>query len=131
MHEDKSTVEARIAELNLAWQPNLVIMDARRNTLGWHGRGPYIYSNLIMASGDMVAIDAEGVKILKSYGADNRLKDIPVEEIGQIKTAAALGIGSLDYEVVEAVAHLSTEQTGNEITDPALLAIAADLAKAK
>ncbi len=131
LHVDKTTVEARIAELNLAWQPNLVIMDARRNTLGWHGRGNYVYSNLIMASGDMVAIDAEGVKILKSYGAENRLTDVPVQEVGQLKAAAAHGIGSLDYEIVESAPHLSTEQTGNEITDPALLAIAADMNKAK
>jgi uncharacterized protein (DUF362 family) len=126
LHEDKSTIEARIAELNLAWQPNLIIMDSRRNTTGWHGRGPYVYSNLIMASGDLVAIDAEGVKILKTYPAENRLKGVPVEEVGQIKAAAALKLGSLDYEVVESPAHLTTEQTGNEITDPSMRAIAAE-----
>jgi uncharacterized protein (DUF362 family) len=121
LHEDRDTVEAKIAELNLGWQPDLVVVDARRSTVTWHGRGDYVYPNAVMASGDMVAIDTEGVKMLKQYPEDNRLKDLAPEEVGQIKQAAKLGIGSTDYVLVEAPAHTCTEQEGM-LRDPSLRA---------
>lgn len=123
LHKDRETVEAKIAELNLGWQPNLVLMDGRRSTVTWHGRGDYVYPNVIMASGDMVAIDAEAVKMLKQYPEKNRL-DIPVEKVGQIKAAVELGLGSMNYVVVEGEAHTCTEQEGM-LKDPALQAEAA------
>jgi uncharacterized protein (DUF362 family) len=109
LHEDDETVEAKVAELNLGWQPNLVLIDGRRSTVTWRGRGEYVYPNVIMASGDMVAIDAEAVHILKRYPEENRL-NIPVEEMGQLKTAQACGLGSMDYIVIEAPARTRTEQ---------------------
>jgi uncharacterized protein (DUF362 family) len=120
MHADKHTTEAMIAELNLAWQPDLVIVDGRRSTVEWAGRGPYVYPNVIMASGDMAAVDAEAVRILKSYPADNRIKP-PLEELGQLAQAAALGIGSIQAEILEAAAHTRTEEDNN--LDPASLAV--------
>jgi uncharacterized protein (DUF362 family) len=120
LHQDRETVEDKIAELNLGWQPNLVLMDARRSTVSWHGRGEYVYPNLIMASGDMVAIDAEAVRLLQQYRADNRL-DIPIAEMGQIRTAMIHGLGSIDARLVEAPANTRTEQTGTP-RDPAALA---------
>lgn len=128
LHEDKETVEAKIAELNLGWQPDLALMDGRRSTVAWHGRGDYVYPNVIMASGDMVALDTEAVKTLKQYPEQNRL-DIPLEEIGQIKSAAAHGLGSMDYILVEASAHTRTEQEGM-LKDPALVAHAAEFTAA-
>lgn len=120
LHENKLITEARVAELNLAWQPDLVILDGRRSTVEWAGRGPYVYPNWIMASGDMVAIDAEAVKILKSYPAENRIQP-PLEELGQLAAARALGIGSLDSILLDAAAHTRTEEDNN--LDPATLAV--------
>ena len=62
-----------------------------------------------MASGDMVAIDTEAVNILKQYLEKNRL-DIPVEEMRQLKMAQEHGLGSMDYIIVEALAHTHTER---------------------
>jgi len=107
--EDAEIVEAKIAELNLGWQPNLVLLDGRRSTVTWYGRGEYVYPNVIMASGDMVAIDTEAVKILKGYPEKNLL-DIPVEESGQLKVAQENGLGMMDYILVEVPAHTCTEQ---------------------
>lgn len=120
MHSDRTTSEAMIAELNLAFQPDLVIVDGRRSTVEWAGRGPYVYPNVIMASGDMVAIDTEVVKTLKTFPAQNRIQ-IPIEELGQIKVAQMHGLGSMDYEVVEAPAHSCTEELDNH--DPATIAV--------
>jgi len=69
-----------------------------------------------MASGDMVAIDAEAIKILKQFPAENRL-DIDLAEMGQIRVAQALGLGSLDYVVRENPGRTRTEQ--DEVSDPA------------
>lgn len=109
LHHDRETMEARVAELNLGWQPNLILLDGRRSTVAWYGRGDYVYPNVIMASGDMVAMDAEVVRILKQYPGDNRL-DIPLEAFGQLQVAQEHGLGTIDSVIVEAPANTHTEQ---------------------
>lgn len=125
LHAVREEMQPRAVELNLGWQPELIIMDCRRCTTGWQGRGDYVFPGCFMASGDMVAIDAEGVKILKRFPDDNYLKDKEVEEIPQIVHARKLGLGSMDYELIEAEAHSATEQQPSMLKDPALLAEAA------
>jgi uncharacterized protein (DUF362 family) len=109
LHEDRSLTEYKVAELNLGWQPDLVFVDGRRTTNTQSGRGPYIYPNVVMASGDMAAIDTEALRILKSFPGENLL-DISIEEMGQMKTALEHDLGSREYRVVEAEANLETEQ---------------------
>ena len=109
LHADREHVGHKIPELNLGWQPDLVLIDGRRSTVSWHGRGDYVYPNVILASGDMVAADAEAVRILKSYPAENRL-GVPLEEIEQLRGAADLGLGSMESVLKEANPNASTEQ---------------------
>jgi uncharacterized protein (DUF362 family) len=109
LHEDRDQVEAKVAELNLGWQPNLVLIDGRRSTVTAYGRGEYVYPNVILASGDMVAIDAEAVKILRQFPEENGL-DVPLDEMGQLRVAQGHGLGSADYAVVKAPARTRTEQ---------------------
>jgi len=111
LHEDAEQHELKISELNLGWQPDVVLLDGRRSTATSHGRGGYVYPNVLMASGDMVAIDAEAVKMLKRYPEDNRL-NIPLEEMGQFKVALEHRLGSMDYKLVETPARTRTEQEG-------------------
>ena len=123
MHSDRTTTEAMVAELHLGWQPDLVIIDGRRCTVNWHGRGPYVFPNVIMASGDMVSIDSEAVKILKQYPAENRI-GVPLTELDQLRVAREHGIGSMDYVLREAQPHLETEQKNN--LDPAAIPMSDD-----
>ncbi len=109
LHEDAAQHELKIPELNLGWQPDVVLLDGRRSTATSHGKGEYVYPNVLMASGDMVAIDAEAVKILKRFPEDNRL-NIPLEEMGQFKGALQHQLGSMDYKLVETPARTGTEQ---------------------
>ena len=104
-----------------------MLIDGRRSTVSWHGlSGQYVYPGLIMASGDMVAVDTEvPVKILQTYPEKNRL-DVPAEELGQIKAAVQHNIGSTRYIVLEAPAKSETEQEG-VLRDPALVAMAGQL----
>jgi uncharacterized protein (DUF362 family) len=123
MHSDRNTTESMVAELHLGWQPNLIIVDGRRSTVNWHGRGPYVFPNVIMASGDLVAIDSEAVKLLKQFPAENRI-GVPLEELDQLRVAAAHGLGSMHYILKEAEAHLETEQKNN--LDPAAIPLSED-----
>ena len=91
LHQDH--VEERCAELNLAVRPDLIIMDGRRAFItDGPASGKLVEPGFILASGDQVAIDVEGVRVLQSYRAKNLLTG-PVWELPQIRTAAALGIG--------------------------------------
>ena len=108
-HEEKPLVEVKIPELNLGWQPNLVLVDARRTTASRYGRGPYVYPNVVLASGDMLAVDAEAVKTLQGFPGDNLL-DIPLEEMGQLAAGMRYGLGSIDYTLLEAPGHRETDQ---------------------
>jgi len=92
LHQDH--VEERCAELNLFVRPDLIIMDGR---LAFVTNGPasgeLVEPGYILASGDQVAIDVEGVRTLQSYKAENLLT-APAWELPQIRTAAALGVGA-------------------------------------
>jgi uncharacterized protein (DUF362 family) len=109
LHADRATLEAKVAELHLGWQPDLVLIDGRRSTVTLDGRGEYIYPNVILASGDMVAIDTEAVKILKRFPGENLL-DIPIQDMGQLKTAQKHHLGSMEYTLIEARGHTCTEE---------------------
>jgi len=86
-------IEQKIAELNLAVHPDLIIMDGRKCFVtGGPDKGQVEEPNLILASGDRVAIDVEALKALKSYGANVEL-DMDVWKFPQIKHAVKLGLG--------------------------------------
>jgi len=86
-------LEEKIAELNLAVHPNLIIMDGRKCfTTGGPDVGHVEEPNIILASGDRIAIDVEALKILKSYNASNKL-DMSVWEFPQIKHTVELELG--------------------------------------
>ncbi len=96
-------LEQKFAELAALFKPDLVIMDARKVfvTEG-PAHGDVREPGLIFASTDRIALDVEGVKLLKSYNAKNRLTP-PTWETPQIKRAVEMGIGvksEKEYKVV-------------------------------
>jgi uncharacterized protein (DUF362 family) len=93
-------LERKIAEFNLALQPDLIIMDGRKAFVsGGPATGELVETGVIMASGDQVAIDVEALKILGSYKAKNRLLPNPYDS-PQIVTALRHRLGSKEYKVV-------------------------------
>jgi uncharacterized protein (DUF362 family) len=96
-------LEQKVVEINLFRQPDLIILDGRKAFVsGGPERGELVEPGIIMASGDMVAIDVEALKVLKSYPAQNRLDGDPLES-AQIATAlkhSLTGAGGA-YEVVK------------------------------
>ena len=94
----RGNLEQKAAEINLAWQPDLIIMDGRKAFVsGGPDKGDLVQPEIIMASGDMVAIDVEGLKVLLSYRAKNRLSENPWDS-PQIVTALRHRLGSKEGE---------------------------------
>jgi uncharacterized protein (DUF362 family) len=94
----------KLAELQLVLKPDLIIMDARKVFItGGPAKGEMQEPNFILASGNQVAIDVEGVKILQGY-AGNKLEGKSVWDLTQIKHAVELGLGphsEEEYEIIK------------------------------
>ena len=97
-----SHLKEKIVDLNLVLHPNLIIMDGRRCFItGGPFHGDVREPNVILASGDRIAIDVEGIKIIRSFeGA--KLHDDPWSYT-QIRRAVELSLGvknEQEYEVI-------------------------------
>jgi uncharacterized protein (DUF362 family) len=83
----------KLADLNLAIAPDLIIMDGRRCFIsGGPSSGEVREPNLILASGDRIAMDVEALKVIESY-AGHSLKKRPWE-LTLIRRAVELGLGA-------------------------------------
>lgn len=90
----RGNLEAKVAEINKVVSPDLIIMDARKCFIsGGPSEGELRKPNLILASGDRIALDAAALKILLSYPADNLLIHREPFRYEQISRAAQLGLG--------------------------------------
>jgi uncharacterized protein (DUF362 family) len=96
-------LQEKLAELSLVVKPDLIIMEARKAFItGGPAKGELREPNLILASGNQVAIDVEGVKILQSYPG-NGLAGKNVWDLVQIKHVIELGLGPRNEEEYEVV----------------------------
>jgi uncharacterized protein (DUF362 family) len=91
---NRSHWEEVIAELNLAFSPDLHIVDGTKIMVEggpWKGRS--IDSDLIIATGDRIAADVVGLGVLKHYCDLPRIRDVNVWDQRQVKRAVDLGLG--------------------------------------
>jgi len=97
-------LQPKIADLASYFNPDLIVMDARTCFVtGGPSSGTCSTPGVILAGGDMVAVDVEGVKIIQCCNAKNKL-DMDVWDIPQIQRAVEIGIGAKsdsDIELVE------------------------------
>ena len=94
-------LEQKVAEISLCWQPNLILMDGRKAFVsGGPDKGQLAEPGLMLASGDLLAIDVEAMKVLLTYGSRNRLIANPWQS-PQVSTALRHRLGASDYIVVE------------------------------
>jgi len=96
-------LEQKVAEISLCWQPDLIVMDGRKAFVsGGPDTGQLAEPGLMLASGDLVAIDVEAMKVLLSYEGKNKLVADPWQS-PQIVTALkhGLGVGEGGYILVE------------------------------
>ncbi|OGP78130.1 MAG: hypothetical protein A2V86_03020 [Deltaproteobacteria bacterium RBG_16_49_23] len=99
---DRSHWEEVIAELNLAYTPDLNIIDGTRLMVEggpWKGRA--IDANLIIATGDRIAADVAGLGVLKHYSDLPQIRGVDVWEQRQVKRAIELGMGAKGKDEIE------------------------------
>ena len=93
-----------IAEINLAYAPDLVIVDAVEVfTDGGPMEGVRNRANLMLAGSDRVALDAVGLAILKYLGSNAAIMDTPIFKQEQIARAVELGLGAASPEEIQIV----------------------------
>lgn len=101
MHARK--LQPKIADLASYFNPDLIVMDARTCFVtGGPASGQCSSPNLILAGGDMVSIDVEGVRTIQCCNAKNKL-GMDVWKIPQIKRAVEIGIGAKSDNDIEIV----------------------------
>ncbi len=96
-------LQQKVAEVNLCWQPDLIIMDGRKAFVsGGPNKGQVVEPGLLLASGDLIAVDVEAAKTLLAGGGKNRLPSDPWQS-PQVVTAVkhGLGAGRDGYVVVD------------------------------
>jgi uncharacterized protein (DUF362 family) len=93
----------KMLELALPVGPDLIIMDGRKAFVT-NGpiTGEMVEPGVILTSGDRIALDVEGVKVLQQYPRDNKIQ-MPVWDIPYIRRAVELGLGvasEAEYRVI-------------------------------
>jgi uncharacterized protein (DUF362 family) len=83
------------AEINLPFQPDLIIMDGRRSFIsGGPSHGELVKPGFILASGDQVANDVTGIKILQEWYPKTQNKiTMDAWHVNQISQAVKVGVG--------------------------------------
>jgi len=95
-------LKEKLVDVNLVVHPDLIIADGRKCFItGGPFSGEVREPNVILASGDRVALDVESIKIIAGFEG-SKLKDNPWSYT-QIRRAAELGLGvrnEQEYSVV-------------------------------
>jgi uncharacterized protein (DUF362 family) len=87
-----SHLKEKLVDLNLVVHPNLIILDGRKCFItGGPFHGDVREPNVILASGDRVAMDVESIKIIESFDGA-KLTESPWS-YAQIRRAVSLGLG--------------------------------------
>jgi len=94
LHGDNNQfVSQRAVELTIPIKPDLIIMDGRISFVsGGPAIGLAVHPGIILASGDQVALDVQGVRLIQNYAAVNHLGG-DAWTLPQIKTAVKHGLG--------------------------------------
>jgi uncharacterized protein (DUF362 family) len=87
-------LKERLAEINLAVRPSLIVMDGRQGfTDGGPDAGDLAHPGFIAAGSDPVAIDAIGLAHLRLEGANPTIGEGSVWAIPMMKRAVEIGLG--------------------------------------
>ena len=93
-----------IAELNTGYKPDLIVLDGiAAFTDGGPSRGELKAGNVMIAGHDRVAVDAVGVAMLKSLGANQAIMSRGIFQQEQIARAVELGLGAAGPDAIEIV----------------------------
>ncbi len=103
MHQSPD-MRRMIAELNTGYRPELIVLDGvSAFTDGGPSRGELKAGNVMIAGHDRVAVDAVGVAMLKSLGANQAIMGRKIFEQEQIAHAVALRLGVSSPDAIDIV----------------------------
>jgi len=112
-----------IAELNTGYRPNLVVLDGVvAFTDGGPSRGELKPANVMIAGDDRVAVDAVGLAMLKSLGANEAIMGRKIFEQEQMARAVELGLGAGGPGDIEIVTPADAESRASADTLRGILA---------
>lgn len=104
LHGSFISMRKMIAEANTAWTPDLVVVDGVEAFVdGGPMTGRLAHAGVIIAGTDRVAVDAVGLAVLKSVGANPAVADRKIFAQGQISRAVELGLGVAGPAQIELV----------------------------
>ena len=104
LHASLLSMRKMIAEVNLAYAPGLIVVDAMEAFVdGGPMKGKIKHAGLFIGGTDRVAVDAAGVAVLKMLGSNRAIMDKPIFMQEQIRRAAELGLGASGPEGIELV----------------------------
>jgi uncharacterized protein (DUF362 family) len=93
-----------IAELNTGYRPSLIVLDGvAAFTDGGPSKGELKAANVMIAGDDRVAVDAVGVAMLKSIGANQAIMSRKIFEQEQIARAVDLKLGVASADAIDLV----------------------------
>ena len=94
LHGDNNLfVPQRAAEMNIPIKPDLIIMDGRISFVsGGPAIGLAVHPGVFLSSGDPIALDVQGIRLLQNYAAVNHLGGNPWD-LPQIQTAVRHDLG--------------------------------------
>jgi len=94
MHSNSTHMRRMIAELNLGYKPDLIVIDGIETfTDGGPMSGTLKRGDVFIGGTDRVAVDAVGVAVLRDLGSNDAIMNRRIFEQEQIARAAELGIG--------------------------------------
>ena len=100
-----------IADINLAYQPALIVMDGVEAFVsGGPALGDKVLSEVVLASTDRIAIDAVGVAILRYFGTTSVVQRGAIFEQEQIARAVELNLGVTHPEQIDIITSDSESQ---------------------
>jgi len=104
LHASFRSMRKMIAEINQAYKPSLIVMDAIEAFVdGGPSSGERKRADLIIAGTDRIAIDAVGLAVLKDLGSNDAVMKKKIFEQEQIARAVELGLGVSRPQDIELV----------------------------
>jgi uncharacterized protein (DUF362 family) len=104
LHSSLRSMRKMIAEVNQAYKPSLIVMDAIEAFVdGGPMEGTRKRADLFLAGTDRIAIDAAGIAVLKDLGSNEAIMGKKIFEQEQIGRAVELGLGVVRPEDIEIV----------------------------
>ena len=97
-------IRRMIAELNTGYRPQLIVLDGvAAFTDGGPSRGELKAANVMIAGDDRVAVDAVGLAMLKSLGANQAIMSRGIFQQEQIARAVELGLGASGPHAIDII----------------------------